>query len=206
MIGNKRKGFSLFEMLMVVAMIGVISTAAVPVAELMFIKTKETELENNLAQIRQAINLWKRDCRNAIIRQYGYNNLFLIPDSKICPPSINALMRPDLLGGGTGNFVVLDEAIDGDLDEDGTDELVHFQPKAYLNRIPIDPFVGAATWQVHYASGTTPAIFEGGAVVGGGPADHVGIFDVSPVENDAPPGNRRRGFVQAIDGTNYIDW
>lgn len=204
MNGNRRKGFSLFEMLLVVALIGVISTATVPVAELMFIKTKETELENNLAQIRQAISLWKRDCRNAVVRQYGYNNLFLIPDSKLHPPSLIALMRPDLLDGGTGKFVVLDETVDGDLDNDGIpNEVVHFYPKSYLNIMPIDPFVGAATWQVHYASGTTQATFDGGAVVGGDPADHVGILDISPVDNT---GNRRRGFVQAIDGTNYVDW
>ena len=115
-------------------------------------------------------------------------------------------MRPDLLDGGTGRFVVLDEndPLVGDLNDNGDpSEIVSFYPKAYLNSIPIDPFVGAATWQVHYASGTTPVIFEGGEIVGAVPADHVGILDVSPVDNT---GNRRRGFVQAIDGTNYIDW
>ncbi len=193
MNGNRRKGFSLFEMLLVVALIGVISTATVPVAELMFIKTKETELENNLAQIRQAISLWKRDCRNAVVRQYGYNNLYLIPDSNLHPPTLMSLTRPDLLPGGKYEV----------LDPDGVTVRASFYPKPYLNSIPIDPFVGAATWQVHYASGTTPAIFEGGAVVGGDPVDHVGILDVSPVDNT---GNRRRGFVQAIDGTNYTDW
>lgn len=198
MNGNRRKGFSLFEMLLVVALLGVISTATVPVAELMFIKTKETELENNLAQIRQAISLWKRDCRNAVVKQYGYNNLHLVPDSNLYPPSLNALMRPDQLGGGTGRHDVLDP--------DGVTVRASFYPKPYLNSIPIDPFVGAATWRVHYASGTNSVIFENGAIVGPVPADHVGILDVAPVENDAPPGNRRRGFVQAIDGTNYTDW
>jgi len=193
MNGNRRKGFSLFEMLLVVALIGAISTATVPVAELMFIKAKETELENNLAQIRQAISIWKRDCRNAVVRQYGYNNLYLIPDSNLHPPTLMSLARPDLLPGGKHDV----------LDPDGVTVRASFYPKPYLTSIPIDPFVGAATWQVHYASGTTPAIFEGGAVVGGDPANHVGILDVSPVDNT---GNRRRGFVQAIDGTNYTDW
>ncbi len=193
MNGNRRKGFSLFEMLLVVALLGVISTATVPVAELMFIKTKETELENNLAQIRQAISLWKRDCRNAVVRQYGYNNLYLIPDSNLYPQELMHLVRPDLIPGGKHDV----------LDPDGVTVRASFYPKPYLNSIPIDPFVGAATWQVHYASGTTPVIFEGGAIVGPIPADHVGILDVSPVDNT---GNRRRGFVQAIDGTNYVDW
>ncbi|HOI89318.1 MAG TPA: type II secretion system protein [Candidatus Rifleibacterium sp.] len=193
MSGN-RKGFSLFEMLMVVAMIGVISTAAVPVAELMFIKSKENELEANLAQIRQAISLWKRDCRNNVVKQYEYRGLLKIPDANLYPPSLIVLMRPDTLPGG-GRYDVLDV--------DGVTVRASFYPKPYLSNIPVDPFVGAATWKVHYASGTETGIFEGGTVVGGDPADHVGIFDVSPVDNT---GNRRRGFVQAIDGTNYVDW
>ncbi len=211
MNGNRRKGFSLFEMLMVVAMIGVISTAAVPVAELMFIKSKENELEANLAKIRQAISIWKRDCRNAVVKQYGYNNLYLIPDSNLYPPSLIALMRPDLLDGGTGRFVVLDEndPLVGDLNDNGDpSEIVSFYPKAYLNSIPIDPFVGASIWCVHYASGTNVGVFEGGeppvpAIATQPLTEHKGIFDVSPVDNT---GNRRRGFVQAIDGTNYTDW
>lgn len=194
MSGN-RKGFSLFEMLMVVAMIGVISTAAVPVAELMFIKSKENELEANLAQIRQAINLWKRDCRNNVVKQYEYRGLLRIPDANLYPPSLIALMRPDTLGGGSGRYDVLDV--------DGVTVRASFYPRPYLSNIPVDPFVGAANWKIHYASGTETGIFEGGAVVGGDPAGHVGIFDVSPVDNT---GNRRRGFVQAIDGTNYVDW
>ncbi len=181
-------------MLLVVALIGVIAAATVPVAELMFIKGKEGELENNLAKIRQAIGLWKRDCRNAVVRQYGYNNLYLIPDSNLCPPSLPALMRPDTVLTG-GKFEVLDP--------DGVTVRASFYPKAYLDQIPIDPFVGAATWNIHYASGTTVAVFEGGAVTGGDPVKHVGVFDISCVDNT---GNRRRGFVQAIDGTNYTDW
>ncbi|MDD3146808.1 MAG: type II secretion system protein, partial [Candidatus Riflebacteria bacterium] len=75
MTGKPASGFSLFEMLLVVALIGVITAATMPVAELMFIKSKEAELESNLAAIRQAISLYKRDCRNVIVRQLqkGYS-------------------------------------------------------------------------------------------------------------------------------------
>ena len=193
MSGKRKKGFSLFEMLLVVAMIGLISTAAVPVAELMFIKTKENELEANLAQIRQAIKLYKRDCRNVILKQLqkGYGDLHKVPDSEFYPRSLISLMNPSILIGGKHSI------------NDPQGGTVDFYPKPYLNSIPVDPFVGAATWKVHYASGTTPTIFEGGDIVGPIPADHVGILDVSPVDNT---GNRRRGFVQAIDGTNYTDW
>lgn len=177
-------------------MIGVMAMATVPVAELVFIKAKEGELEQNLAQIRQAISLWKRDCRNAVVKQYGYDNLFKIPDSRLHPPSLLALARPDIDLGTvlvSGKFTVLD---------DGGNPQAFFYPKAYLQSIPIDPFVGAAVWNVHYASGTSTAIHENGNVT---PvlADHVGLFDISCVDDT---GNRRRGFVQAIDGTSYTDW
>ncbi len=193
MNGKHTAGFSLFEMLLVVALIGIITTATMPVAELMFIKAKEAELESNLSAIRQAISLYKRDCRNSIVRQLqkGYSSLHKVPDSDLCPPSLMTLTRPDLLPAGKHDI---------DDPDGGT---VSFYPKPYLNAIPIDPFVGAAAWTVFYASGTTTAVFEGGAVTGGDPVDHVGVFDVSCVDNT---GNRRRGFVQAIDGTNYTDW
>lgn len=194
MTGKPASGFSLFEMLLVVALIGVITAATMPVAELMFIKSKEAELESNLAAIRQAISLYKRDCRNVIVRQLqkGYSSLHLVPDSKLCPPSLLTLTRPDLaLPGGKHDIA----------DPDGG--TVSFYPRPYLNTIPGDPFVGAAAWTIFYASGTTTAIFEGGAVTGGDPVDHVGVFDISCVDNT---GNRRRGFVQAIDGTYYTDW
>jgi prepilin-type N-terminal cleavage/methylation domain-containing protein len=202
MNGNRRKGFSLFEMLMVVAMIGVISTAAVPVAELMFIKSKENELEANLAQIRQAIKLYKRDCRNAILKQLqkGYGDLHNVPDSEFYPRSLISLVNPALdpvnLPGGKHTV------------NDPQGGVVGFPPRSYLNTIPIDPFVGASIWCVHYASGTNVGVFEGGeppvpAIATQPLTEHKGIFDVSPVDNT---GNRRRGFVQAIDGTNYTDW
>ncbi len=189
-------------MLLVVALIGVIAAATVPVAELMFIKAKEGELQNNLATIRQAISLWKRDCRNAVVRQYGYNNLYLIPDSNLCPPSLLALMRPDTALPG-GKFDVLDP--------DGSTVRANFYPKAYLERIPIDPFIGASTWYIHYASGTNIGIFEGGTIAPATAAqpltNHIGVFDVSCVPNNTESAsNRRRGFIQGIDGTYYTDW
>ncbi|MDD3146327.1 MAG: hypothetical protein PHD82_03410, partial [Candidatus Riflebacteria bacterium] len=164
---------------------------------LMFIKSKEAELESNLAAIRQAISLYKRDCRNVIVRQLqkGYSGLHKVPDSDLCPKSLMALTRPDL-PPLNGQHIIPDP--DG-----GPGITVSFYPKPYLNAIPVDPFVGAAVWTVYYASGTNTAIFEGGAVTGGDPVDHVGVFDISCVDNT---GNRRRGFVQAIDGTYYTDW
>ncbi len=194
MTGKNRSGFSLFEMLIVVAIMGVLAISAVPVAEITYIKGKETELEQSLEQIRQAIKLFKRDCRNAVAQQYGYSNLIYVPDSALYPASLTILMKPDLLPGG----IFLVKATSG---PDSGTIVAEFYPKKYLEYIPEDPFVGRAAWLVHYASGTTPAEYDQGEITD--PADHVGIFDVSCVDNS---GGRRKGFVQAIDGTNYVDW
>jgi prepilin-type N-terminal cleavage/methylation domain-containing protein len=191
MTGKSRHGFSLFEMLFTVAIIGIVVGATMPVAEVMFIKGKETELEDNLYRVRQAISLWKRDCYNAVVKQHGYIDTHKIPDAALYPPSLLAMVTPESSLAG-GKFSVHDA---------DNNKIADFYPRAYLNEIPVDPFVGAAAWVLHYASGTSTTVFTGGTVAP--PENHVGIFDISCVDNTD---DRRRGFVQAIDGTNYVDW
>ncbi|PKL50960.1 MAG: hypothetical protein CVV42_01275 [Candidatus Riflebacteria bacterium HGW-Riflebacteria-2] len=182
-----KQGFSLFEMLIVVAIMGVIALAAVPVAEITYVKTQETMLENNQDSVREAIMLWKRDCRNAVAGQLsdGYTLLFTIPDSRLYPPGLEDLVKPD------ANYSIYDRSDVG---------IATFYPKPYLNAIPADPFVGAPEWVVHCASGTSPGTYSSGITTL--PANHVGVMDVSCVTDPA----RRRGFVTAIDGTKYQDW
>lgn len=174
-------------MLIVVAIMGVIALATVPVAEITYIKIQETLLENNQAAIREAIMLWKRDCRNAVIAQIsdGYAAILTVSDSKFYPPSLEVLVKPAL------SYPIHDRS--------GT-EVAKFFPKPYLNAISGDPFVGAAEWVVHYASGTIPGTYSAGSTTL--PADHVGVMDISCIADPAT----RRGFVTAIDGTEYKDW
>ena len=159
--------------------------AAMPVAEISYIKTQETLLEKNLEDIRQAISLWRRDCRNAVVASYGYKKLFNVPDSQLYPPSLEALANP----ATTYPIAASDGA-----------HIADFHPRPYLQAIPQDPFIGAAEWVVHYASGTT------GTYSGGSTAPIIpqasGVFDISCVSDPV----KRRGFVTAIDGTKYEDW
>lgn len=177
-------------MLIVVAIMGVIAISAVPIAELTYIKGKETELENNLTQIRQAIKLFKRDCRNAVAMQHGYRELTDVPDSRLHPQSLQMLINPAMALPG-GKYEVLDK---------DNNPVADFYPKAYLDKIPEDPFVGGAIWVIHYASGTTTTEYIQADPAT--PADHVGIFDISCIADPV----RRKGFVEAIDGTKYQDW
>ncbi|MGM0600991.1 MAG: type II secretion system protein [Candidatus Rifleibacteriota bacterium] len=175
-----RKGFSLFEMLIVVAIMGILALSAVPVAELSFIKTKENQLSQALEEIRSAIRLYRVDCRT---KCYIKRN---IAESEFFPRDLNALVNPDPDGYGV-------------YDRDGN-HVATFTPTPYLNKIPADPFVGAPAWAMYSSSNAVVATFpyqtmsdEGGR----------GVFDVS-VASLAP--GARKGFITAINGTNYIDW
>jgi len=190
MIGclDNRQGFSLFEMLIVVAIMGTIALAAVPVAEISYVKTQENLLEKNLYDIRQAISLWKRDCLNVAEHQKSSDIKIIIdvPDWCLYPPTLEDMVRP------TPPYEIV--ASDGS-------HVANFYPRPYLQAIPQDPFIGAAEWTVHFASGTSVGTYAAG-VTTPPDANHKGIFDVSC----NPDPSKRKGFVTAIDGTNYSDW
>ncbi|MEI8014165.1 MAG: type II secretion system protein [Nitrospira sp.] len=62
---NKRiraeRGFTLVEMVMTVAIVGVLASAAMPLASLVSQRSKEQELRQSLLQIREAIDAHRRD-------------------------------------------------------------------------------------------------------------------------------------------------
>jgi general secretion pathway protein G len=179
----RRHGLTIVEILVVVAIIGVLSMAIVPVAELSFIRLKEAEFEENLKTIRGAIQQWRRESERALWRA-GLSRAVIsaLPDCYLFPPDIGSLTKaiPYVIPGSGG---------------------VTFFPKPYLTAIPYDPFVGGAVWTQFYASGTATTTYRFGTIE---PTANVGtgVFDIS----GHPEPSVRRGFTEAIDGTQYADW
>ena len=196
MIGKSKmkKGFSLIEMLVVVTIVGILATAAVPVAEISFVSLKESELNDNLATIRQAIQTWRKDCQIAAERQVGSKAaIFDAPDALMYPPSIFDLAKPKASGY---TFSWTAHLLPGE-----PTETVTFYPHPYLTFIPKDPFVGSPIWTEYFASGAATITYY---APGNEPTPALcsGVFDISPVASTT----LRHGFIQAVDGTYYANW
>jgi len=58
-VGNRR-GFTLIELVITVAIVALLASVALPVSELAVQRTKEQELRRTLRQIREAIDLYKQ--------------------------------------------------------------------------------------------------------------------------------------------------
>ncbi|MBR4330196.1 MAG: hypothetical protein IKP71_10125, partial [Candidatus Riflebacteria bacterium] len=196
--------------------------------------SKEEELMTSLESIREAVKLWRRDCRNAVVAQYGYDKLDTVPYCNLCPPSLEALVscKRDINDPSDPHYYVMGNKADYPVpvdviyDKDGIQRAT-FIPKMYLDRIPEDPFVGRPCWLVHVASGSCKAAYNfreanttrsyknedftkgnTGAIDPDYPA-WKGVFDVSCIPAYAVDENdyyTRRGYNISVDGTKYEDW
>lgn len=121
--GTPERGFTLLELVIVVAVVGILATAALPLTRWSVKRSKEVELQQALRQIRDALDAYHQAAVSGLIEveagEPGY------------PPDLETLVE--------GVEVVITE----------TDEDLRALPPRqlkFLRRIPVDPMTGEAEW------------------------------------------------------------
>ena len=107
-----RKGVTLIELIVVIAIVGILASAAMPLSRMTIKRAKEIELRSNLRTLRSTIDAFKKDCNE---KKLAVLEGYCKAEQDYYPESLEQLLEPLKLAG----------AVD--------------KTKKYLRRIPRDP-------------------------------------------------------------------
>lgn len=204
---NCNKGYSLFELVVTLAVLAVLVMGTVPIAQNAAKRQKEIRLRETLRSIRGAIDEFKRDsigaCPQGAVTSVNPTtggrgqNVPTDPRSRVViddctifdtenidryPPDLETLVdgvrvKPRGINLQGGGVFSDRNATE----VNATEEVV----KRYLSRLPVDPITGEQDWQLRssYQDGDS------------GSWDNVNVFDVRSASNET-----------ALNGDKYSDW
>lgn len=142
-----RAGYTTVELLVVMAVLGILATAALPLAELTATRNKERELKQSLWEIRRAIDSYKLAYDAGRIAKSGQASGY--------PPSLMALVQgvPDIAAGGQTMYLLRRMPKDPFAPADVKPEL-SWGLRSYLSP-PDQPKEGADVFDVYSLSDQT---------------------------------------------------
>jgi general secretion pathway protein G len=131
-LSTRKKGFTLTELLVVVAIAAVLAGLAIPLAKTAVKREKEIELRRNLRTIREAIDAYKKLADE--------NRIETEDDSEGYPPDLETLVK--------GVEVLVEEGSEEGEKEGGTRDADEDRKKLqkFLRRIPKDPMTNSYDW------------------------------------------------------------
>ncbi len=107
-----QRGLTLLELIIAMAILAVLASAVLPMAEVTVTRSKELQLRRSLREIRTAIDLYKADFDRAVTEK----KIIAAVDETGYPPELEALVEGNDWGG------------------------LYAYHRKYLRRIPVDPF------------------------------------------------------------------
>ncbi len=195
-------GLTLIELILTCGILLILSAAAIPMFQMTIQHRKETELRNDLREMRNAIDRYKDDADKNLIRtEVGSQNY--PPDLQTLVDGVTISAGASGPGGisaaalagasGTGQFgsagtPQLGTGAAGGIPSLGTagQGLSDVPTKVrYLRKIPVDPMTGKTDWGLRAVQDDADSTSWGGH----------NVFDVYS-----------QSQAMAVDGTKYSDW
>ena len=205
---GSQSGFSLFELIVTMSILGVLVMGTIPLAQNAVKRQKEMKLRETLRQVRAAIDEFKRDTIGACpmgsittsnptrpnfgSAQTDPRSRVVIDDCTIFdsqnldrfPPTLETLTNGVKIRERGMSAIAGSGIRDGSLQATELSELDELD-KVYLRRMPVDPMTGESDWNLRSSYQTGDDVNW----------DEINVFDIRSASDET-----------ALDGTKYSEW